>query len=373
MRAAIALTSGGKPYFMHLGNLYVEATYGRAGKLRKERILTLAFEDAATVGEQPFILCTDSNLGSETSRVIEEAEKHGWVDLGKRFAEAEGPEMTYGKDPKWNKQDRGKNITRPDRIFANAAAAALVTSFEVIKTNRVPNHLPLKITIDAERISEAIRVVKQPKAFPVEDAPAREEEEKTRRAIQIVKESREELELARTNANEAWGIARMAERYIAWLCTGAGWKSTGERGRGTGPKIEETGIAVNTNGNPDDALNQGLMRLENAKQRAEELLRNFEVHGENIMNEEGKLIVKAKMMRLWKKVREDAVKKNLHCMNAECAKSEVPCKKAVVMLKNCWEAIEKKVKQKNNGNKDHNLETQNWTSDKKSGSDANGP
>ena len=51
-----------------------------------------------------------------------------WVDLGKRFAGAEGPEPTYGGKKTWDRKTRGQYVTRPDRVLANRMAAQMVVN-----------------------------------------------------------------------------------------------------------------------------------------------------------------------------------------------------------------------------------------------------
>eukprot|EP00959_Pyramimonas_sp_CCMP1952_P153125 3203181-Pyramimonas_sp.AAC.1 len=107
-------------YFLHVACLY-----NCQGHLRNERYLDKAFEGCVAVGDQPVLLCADTNLAS-TSVVIQDTVATGrCIDLGRRFATEDGMEPTYCGQTGWDKVTWGRYVSRPDYIFANPAAAAL--------------------------------------------------------------------------------------------------------------------------------------------------------------------------------------------------------------------------------------------------------
>ena len=84
-------------------------------KLIKERNNARMFEDAAEVGEQPVVMCIDSN--QKSSEVIDAAIRSGrYVDVGIKYADQDGPAPNYCNDPKIGQKNKkgGGNNSRQD-------------------------------------------------------------------------------------------------------------------------------------------------------------------------------------------------------------------------------------------------------------------
>ena len=95
VRAAIPLQHEGRKQFLHITNMYLEPQFDTPAQARKERMMKLALEDIAKLGDQAALICVDQNCSSMA--IMEAAIEAGdWVDLGKRFAIGD-PEPTYGR------------------------------------------------------------------------------------------------------------------------------------------------------------------------------------------------------------------------------------------------------------------------------------
>ena len=113
LRAAIHLQREGKKQFLHITNMYLEPQFDTPAQARKERMMKLALEDIAKLGDQAALICVDQNFSSMAvmEAVIEAGD---WVDLGKRFAIGD-PEPTYGRDKAWDRVAAEHRTSRPDR------------------------------------------------------------------------------------------------------------------------------------------------------------------------------------------------------------------------------------------------------------------
>ena len=182
VRAAVPVEWKGKRYALHIISMHNVPQNTEYAELLKERNNARMFEDAAEVGEQPVILCIDSN--QKTSEVINAAIRSGrYVDVAQKYADQDGPEPTYCNDPKWDKKTRKEGATTPDRIIVNRIAWDMITHFEVVRDAQWPGHLPLLIEMNGEMIANEQTVMQQPKALAVEKM----EMVKELRKIEIIK------------------------------------------------------------------------------------------------------------------------------------------------------------------------------------------
>ena len=98
VRAAIPLKREGRKQFLHITNMYLEPQFDTPAQARKERMMKLALEDIAKLGDQAALICVDQNCSSMS--IMEAAIEAGdWVDLGKRFAVGD-PEPTTPLQPR---------------------------------------------------------------------------------------------------------------------------------------------------------------------------------------------------------------------------------------------------------------------------------
>ena len=152
-RAAIPLQARGRTTFLHIESLYNKAGSSAAVQVRRGRSMARALEDCSAIGEQPVLICCDSNMSR--SEVMKEAILSGkWVDLGARFATEGGPEPTFGSSKEWDRVSRGVGVTRPDRTLANSTAAGLAIGFELIRDAMMPGHLPIRFVLEARRADD---------------------------------------------------------------------------------------------------------------------------------------------------------------------------------------------------------------------------
>ena len=166
LRAAIHLQREGKQ-FLHITNMYLEPQFDTPAQARKERMMKLALEDIAKLGDQAALICVDQNCSSMA--IMEAAIEAGdWVDHGKRFAIGD-PEPTFGRDKAWDRVAAEHCTSRPDRVYANAIAAQAITKYRLIRHTGVPQHLPIEITFRAAALKKRYIAIQPPAAFPVDE------------------------------------------------------------------------------------------------------------------------------------------------------------------------------------------------------------
>lgn len=152
--------------FLHICSFYgVVNRRNDARHTQNERLLKRLFEYGTTLGQQPVLLCLDSNTTVHASLVLSQAlTSKNWIDLGSYFTK-DNPECTFSSAAQWDKISTGAGVTRPDLILANQYALQLCTSFQLRRDLTVKGHLGLQIEISAPKAMETIRVHVPPKAF----------------------------------------------------------------------------------------------------------------------------------------------------------------------------------------------------------------
>ena len=125
---------------------------------QNERLLKRLFEYGTKLGQQPVLLCLDSNTTVHASLVLGQAlASKNWIDFGSYFT-TNNPECTFSSAAQWDKISTGAGVTRPDLILANQYALQLCTSFQLRRDLTVKGHLGLQIEISAPKAMETIRV-----------------------------------------------------------------------------------------------------------------------------------------------------------------------------------------------------------------------
>lgn len=80
----------------------------------KTRLLKRLFEYGTTLGQQPALLCLDSNTTVHASLVLSQAlTSKNRVDLGSYFTK-DNPECTFSSAAQWDKISTGAGVARPD-------------------------------------------------------------------------------------------------------------------------------------------------------------------------------------------------------------------------------------------------------------------
>ena len=205
-------------------------------KMRNERALERALTDAAALGDQAFFLCAYINMTEAIS--IDEALITGtWIDVGTRYTSEDEAEPTRAGF------ERGRKVTRPDRILANKLAMEMIKSCQIVRESTLPGHLPLKLTKNTAPLKQRITVVKVPKPFPIEQIGEMNEEACSEKAAELANEKREEIEQALRNGHDdqAWSlVSTVAESYLEWRCSASkDDKRKGGKGRCGEPKTKE--------------------------------------------------------------------------------------------------------------------------------------
>ena len=164
VRAAIPLKREGRKQFLHITNMYLEPQFDTPAQARKERMMKLALEDIAKLGDQAALICVDQNCSSMA--IMEAAIEAGdWVDLGKRFAIGD-PEPTYGRDKAWDRIAAEHRTSRPDRVYANAIAAQAITRYRLIRHTGIPQHLPIEIKFRAATLKKKYIAIQPSSGLP---------------------------------------------------------------------------------------------------------------------------------------------------------------------------------------------------------------
>lgn len=233
-----------------------------------------------------------------------------------RFATKDGPEWTYGGLKTWDKASPGTKVTRPDRILTNKIAADLVTGFEVVRTSSLPGHLPLKVTLQVDRLHEKVYRIRQPRAYPVEQAFPRDEEDIQRKAVEIVLGRKADFENARAagQTDRAWEIAAsIAEDYLEWRCEGVDTHTQMKGERGRCKELRVTSSHAGARGaprGPDNPWTERAARIDKARRQAVEIAVKLKIHGEDMP-----LLMRCEVMALWRDVQTATRKFRLPCMH----------------------------------------------------------
>ena len=136
-----------------------------------------------------FFLCADINMSEAVS--IDEALMTGnWIDIGTRYTAEDEAEPTYAGFKNWDKQSRGRKITRPDRILANKLAMEMIESSEVVMESILPGHLPSKLTLNRAPLKQRNTVVKVPKPSPIEAITEMNKESCSKEAARLANEKK---------------------------------------------------------------------------------------------------------------------------------------------------------------------------------------
>ena len=152
--------------FLHIRTFYgIVNRRNDAKHTQNERLLTQLFNYGASLGQQPVILCMDSNTTIQSSLTLNQAlASKQWTDLGAFFTK-NSPEFTFSSSPNWDKISSAKGVTRPDLILANPAALHMCQSFQLRRDLSVKGHLGLQIEISLSKAMEVISVFRPPKPF----------------------------------------------------------------------------------------------------------------------------------------------------------------------------------------------------------------
>ena len=132
--------------------MYLEPQFDTPAQARKERMMKLALEDIAKLGDQAALICVDQNCSSMA--IMEAA------------IEAGDPEPTYGRDKAWDRvasrPGYEHRTSRPDRVYANAIAAQTITKYRLIRHTGIPQHLPIEITFRAAALKKKYIAIQPP-------------------------------------------------------------------------------------------------------------------------------------------------------------------------------------------------------------------
>ena len=148
---------------VHILNLYNLAKNGEAARIIKERNHARVLDDTTLLDKNdPIIICMDTN--SKDSRMLRRAINTGqWFDVAEIFSTSE-PEATFCARKDWDKKEKGKGITRPDRVLINGAAKEMIRGYRLVKEAKFPGHIPIEIQFKNElEIAESFEMEKQKK------------------------------------------------------------------------------------------------------------------------------------------------------------------------------------------------------------------
>ena len=115
VRAAVPLGNTGalSKKFLHIISFY---NLSGRDRTNRNRYLERVLSDAAQIGQQPTIICTDANTKVESSHALTIAIRSGrWTDLGSHFTDNK-PEQTFSSSNDWD-QFSWTNASRPDYVW----------------------------------------------------------------------------------------------------------------------------------------------------------------------------------------------------------------------------------------------------------------
>jgi len=291
------------------------------------------FEDCARVGEQPVVLCLDTNM--KRSGVIEAAIQSGrYIDVAEGFAGSEGPEPTYCQNMKWAKIIRGEGNTRPDRIFVNRIAWEMVEGFRLRRDCIIPGRVPLELALEGETIGRKQLVMKVPKMMEVHKIDDLEEGKRMRIAEEVWEKGKEVFLEARKEkkVDKAWHEAcKMADEYIKKCLRMLGAKVKEEIERGKGMELIEENVAAEARkGNKENPQT----KKGGKNHTLEEMVRKAHIKwsiGKGLQKDNkgtakdwtesqiqgSRLIAKADMIHLWKMIQKKALKRDRQSANCD--------------------------------------------------------
>ena len=150
--------------------LHIISFYNLSGRdqgyirTNRNRYLERVLSDAAQIGQQPTIICTDANTKVESCHALTIAIRSGrWTDLGSHFTDNK-PEPTFSSSKDWD-QFSWTSASRPDYILANKAGLSLIVSFRLRRDLSPLGHLGLEVAIRADFALHTFRTLKLPSAF----------------------------------------------------------------------------------------------------------------------------------------------------------------------------------------------------------------
>ena len=167
------------------------------------------------------------DTNSNTSKIIDAAIATGnWIDVGAVYAPESGPELTYGGEKNWYKVSPGNKVTRPDRVLANRIGAQMIISYEVVRNNTVPNHLPIKLRLSTKVLLQLQTVMALPKRYPMEMQMPMEKEQRERNLPEVYSRQGEKTstEQGERGCQTKPGDWRRKQQKFSWRGCALTWK-----------------------------------------------------------------------------------------------------------------------------------------------------
>jgi len=355
-RVAIPIEVGEQRFALHVATMHNIPQNTEIAQVNKERNHARMLEDCARVGEQPVILCLDTNM--RKSGVLEAAIQSGrYIDVAEKFAGKDGPEPTYCQDKKWDKEARGEGKTRPDRILVNRVAWEMVTGFRLWKECIIPGHIPLELTLNGNAIAKTQMVMKVPKLINTQKVEDVADDKKEKIAEAIWEKGKEAFYQAKgeERIDAAWYEASaMAERFLKKCLRLQGEKVENEMERGRPMERIEQNLAapVSKNGKEIPRTRRGDKNCQ-AEERIRRAQIKLSISEGRWKDEDGKtkdwteeqkqgsrLLARAEMIHLWKKIKGDLKTRQAKCK--PLMEVGVPVKRHLDWAQNMMVAIRKK-------------------------------
>ena len=158
-----------------------------------------------------------------------------WIDLGSHFSNGQ-PKPTFSSRKQWDKYSWEKHATRPDYIFANAAALSIIDNFQIRRDLQPQGHLGLEINVRTEWINTTYRSLKHPQGFPTNSSLP--EDQKYMIATEILNKWKNEFNQSKNDPDKAWHVfAQISEEYLRAIHVDS--KLVGEGGRHSSIKFQQ--------------------------------------------------------------------------------------------------------------------------------------
>ena len=201
-------------FCFYLLNCYLPS--GPAVKSKREVMIGKVFEFAATLGDCPIFICGDFQCDTCASKAISTALYTGdWIDVAASVYGAKDKPIP----PTFVKQ-RGHRLvgTRIDFVFANPAAASVISGAVHLSNSGIPDHRPVVVNLDIPDSPERLFQLKDAIMWDFPSEPQTQEEwhARAQRCQPILEKFKPALcaAAARCDAEKPWELAREATSAV---------------------------------------------------------------------------------------------------------------------------------------------------------------
>ena len=243
-----------------------------------ERLIHLAFIEAASHGDVPVMVAGDMNVQVHESPALQRALASGrWYDVAAELT-AGDPPATYNAQGV-TEYTPAEGSTRIDLIFANSAAMARICAYRPRYGLDCPKHLVQQVDLRVDAYAPMVRIYAPPAEFSLDLERLREQLDDTAPIHEGLRQRYwEDLRTAIDDCRpiDAWKLWHdMAEDFLDYAqdLLDVAPAHRGQRGRGCAPRMEVKKLEAPVNARLPElgATTHFINDLENLQRRAREL------------------------------------------------------------------------------------------------------